>query len=194
MIRPGLTIYSPRTHSNTTILHSDAETNGMGWLIQVECQPNTPPDIEEHLHLTWTETFTILSGTAHYKLNGQQKTATAGQAFTVQPREKHIHPWNAGETVMVYQQSNQFPAPSPTAVQEVLGTFATIAGLTAEGKVGPDGRPKNIWQLMATLRTLAKHGGYDVQLPIPVQNFLAATLGRLAEALGYRAVDEKYLR
>jgi hypothetical protein len=47
---------------------------------------------------------------------------------------------------------------------------------------------------MATLRTLAKHGGYDVQLPIGVQNFLAATLGRLAEAMGYRGVYPEYLQ
>ena len=194
MIRAGFIIHSPRTQSVTTILQSDAETNGMGWELEVACQPHTEADIEEHLHLTWTETFEILSGKAHYKLNGQQKTAEAGQSFVVRPGEKHIHPWNAGETVMVYRQTDKFPAPSPAAVQEVLGTFATLAGLTAEGKVGANGRPKNVWQMMATLRTLTKHGGYDVQLPIPVQNGLAATLGRLAEALGYRAVYEQYLR
>jgi hypothetical protein len=54
--------------------------------------------------------------------------------------------------------------------------------------VDGQGRPKNPFQLAVTLKTLGKHGGYDAALPIPVQKFLAATLGRLAEALGYRAV------
>jgi quercetin dioxygenase-like cupin family protein len=194
MIRAGFTIESPRTQSVTTILQSDAETNGMGWELEVTCQPNTEADIEEHLHLTWTETFEILSGTAHYKLNGQQKTAEAGQSFVVRPGEKHIHPWNAGETVMVYRQTDKFPAPSPAAVQEVLGTFATLAALTREGKVGDNGRPKNVWQLMATLRTLPNTAATMCNCPSPCKTGLAATLGRLAESLGYRGVYERYLQ
>jgi quercetin dioxygenase-like cupin family protein len=195
MIRAGFVIESPRTQSRTTIIQSDAETNGMGWVLEVVCAPNTPPDIEEHLHLTWTETFEIIAGTAYYKLDGEQKRLEAGGSFVVPPNSKHIHPWNAGDVPMVYRQTNQFPSPSPAAVQEVLGVFATVAELTRQGKVDlQTGRPKNVWQLMATLRTLAKHGGYDVQLPIPVQNVLAATLGRLAEAMGYRGVYPEYLQ
>jgi hypothetical protein len=47
-------------------------------------------------------------------------------------------------------------------------------------------------QLAATLRTLGKHGGYSTRMPIATQKLLSATLGRLAEALGYRAVYARY--
>jgi len=94
---------------------------------------------------------------------------------------------------MIYRQSNQFAKPSPQAVQDVLGVFATIAGLAAEGQVNETGLPKNPLQLAATMRVLVRHGGYDSSLSIPVQNFLSVSLGVFAELLGYRGVYPKFL-
>ncbi len=193
MIRKGFTIENPRTGSRTIVLKSDSETDGNGWELEIRCLPNVGPDIAEHLHLAWTETFEIVSGSAYYKLDGVRNIARAGESFLVHPRHLHVHPWNAGETEMVYRQINRFEHRSPQAVQDVLGTFATIAGLTREGKVGADGRPKNPFQLAATMKTLNKHGGYDAKLSIPAQNVVSATLGRLAEALGYRAVYPRFV-
>lgn len=193
MIRAGFVIENPMTTSRTIVIESDVETNGMGWLLEVHTAPQTPPDIAEHLHLTWTETFEIISGSAHYKLNGVQKTAQAGEKIVMPPGQLQIHPWNAGKTAMVYRQRNQFEQPDPQAVQEVLGVFATVADLARQGKVDKRGRPKNPLQLAVMLRTLSAYGGYDASLPIPVQNFLAATLGRLAEALGYKAIHSQYV-
>lgn len=188
MIRAGFVIENPTTQSRTVVVESDAETDGTGWLLEVKCVPGARPDVAEHLHLAWMETFEILRGTAHYKINGIRKTAQAGEAFTVLPRQLHVHPWNAGDSDLVFRQRSEFGQSSPKAVQEVLGVFATLVGLVGEGKAGKRGLPRNPLQIFATLRTLAGHGGYDASLPIPVQNFLAATLGRLTEALGYRGV------
>ena len=49
-------------------------------------------------------------------------------------------------------------------------------------------------QLAATGRAMTKHGAFDVAMPISLQVGLSATLGRLAEVLGYRAVYDRYLR
>ena len=38
-----------------------------------------------------------------------------------------------------------------------------------------------------------KHGGLDAAVPIPLQLGLSATLGRLAEVLGYRGVYDRYV-
>ncbi len=62
-------IDNPIIHSRIIVLKDDGETNGLGWLLEVHRAPHSGPDIAEHLHLTWTETFEIISGTAHYKLN-----------------------------------------------------------------------------------------------------------------------------
>ena len=193
MIHAGFTIENPTTKSRTIVVESDAETKGMGWLLEVHCAPQTKSDIPEHLHLTWTESFEIISGSAHYKLNGIQKRAEAGEKFVVLPGELHIHPWNAGDAEMVYRQTNRFEQPSPEAVQDVLGVFATRARLAREGKVDSNGRPKNPLQLGITLRTLNKYGGYDARTPMAVQNFLGATLGWLAKVLGYKAVYPQFV-
>lgn len=194
MIRAGFVIENPLTGSRTTVVESAAETNGMGWLLEVTCTPNSGPDIPEHLHLTWTERFTIIEGTAHYKIEGIQKTAQAGESFTVLPRQLHVHPWNAGETALVFRQTSQFGDRSPEAVDDVLGVFATLAGLARSGKVDKRGLPRNPLQLAVTIRTLARHGSYDASVPIGIQRLMAGTLGRVAGWLGYAGVDPTYIR
>jgi len=194
MIRAGFTIANPLTQSRTIVLKSDAETDGMGWLLEVHCAPGARADIAEHMHVEWTEHFEIVSGTAHYALDGVQGTIEAGASFTVLPGQRHIHPWSPGGSPMVYRQRNEFSRRSPEAVQDVLGVFATVAGLARDGKVDQTGRPRNPLQLAATLRTLNRHGGYDASLPIQVQKILSATLGRLAEAMGYQGIYERFVR
>lgn len=192
MIRAGFVIENPLTRSRTTLLEGGAETGHTGWLLEVHCPPHAGPDIAEHLHLTWTESFEIVFGAAHYKLDGVQQTAQAGTTIVMPPGKQQVHPWNAGETELVYRQRNQFGKVAPGAAEEVLGVFATVADLARAGKVDRAGRPKHPLQLAATIKTLGKYDGYDASAPIAVQRFLAATLGSLANALGYRAVHPRY--
>jgi hypothetical protein len=194
MIHAGFLIENPLTGSRTKVVEGDQETGGRGWLLEVTCLPGARPDIPEHVHMTWTETFEILQGTAHYKINGAQKTARAGETLTLPPGQLHVHPWNAGEGEMVYRQRSDFGAATPDAVQEVLGVFATIAGLARAGKVDKRGFPSNPLQLAVTIRTLGKYGGYDASIPVGVQRLLGGTLGRVAEWLGYRGVDPRYVQ
>jgi hypothetical protein len=193
MIRAGFTIENPRTRSRTIVLESDVETQGRGWLLETRCPPNAPPDISEHMHLTWTETFEIVSGQAYYKLNGVQKTAAAGEIIVMPPEQWQVHPWNAGETELVYRQRDDFGQADPQAVQDVLGVFATLAGLGREGKLDRRGRPKDPLQMAITLRVLSRYGGYDASLPILVQRVFSASVGGLAGMLGYRAVHPQYV-
>lgn len=169
------------------------ETEGRGWVIEVHCPEGARPAILEHVHLTWSETFEILEGAAAYRLGGEERTAVQGDIVVMPARITHVHPWNTGAGVMVYRQTNDFGATNPSAVGDVLGVFATINGLAREGKIGKRGLPKNPLQFAATLRTLVKHEGFDAAVPIPIQRAMSATLGRLAEALGYRGVYPRYL-
>jgi hypothetical protein len=142
---------------------------------------------------TWVETFEILEGTAAYRLGGEQGTLRKGEHVLMPARVPHVHPWNTGADEMVYRQTND-GATTPDAVTEVLGALATLHGLAREGRVGKRGLPKNPLQFVATGRIYTKHGVYDAAVPIPLQKGLAATFGRLAEALGYRGVHDRYLR
>ena len=67
-------------------------------------------------------------------------------------------------------------------------------GLAREGRVWKNGLPRNLLQFAATGRAYHKHGTFDAAMPVALQAGLSATLGRLAEALGYRSAYDRYLR
>ncbi|MEM7416520.1 MAG: cupin domain-containing protein [Gemmatimonadota bacterium] len=193
MIRAGFETTDPITQTRSVVVEGAEETDGRGWVIEVHCPEGARPAILEHVHLTWSETFEILEGAATYRLGGEDRAAVQGDVVVMPPGVPHVHPWNTGSGVMVYRQTNDFGAANPSAVSDVLGFFATINGLAREGKIGKKGLPKNPLQFAATLRTLVKHEGFDAAVPIPIQRGTSATLGRLAEALGYRGVYQRYL-
>jgi quercetin dioxygenase-like cupin family protein len=191
MIRAGFTFEHPITKTRTMVLESDAETHGMGWLLELTRYSAAGSDLGEHLHQTWTETFEILRGTARYSLDGIQKTAKAGESFVVQPGHFHIHPWNADKEELVYRQRSQFEKPDPAAVQDILGIFATRTGMARDG-IRLKGLAKLLMQ-SATIRTAIKHGNYVKHPSMRAQKVLGSTLGLLGEWLGYRAVRAKYV-
>ena len=194
MISPGFETTDPITQTRIVVIQGARETSGRGWVIEVHCTQGAAPAFLPHVHRTWTETFEILQGSASCRLGTAEHTLAAGDSIVMPPNVPHVHPWNTGSGVMVYRQTNDFGVSTPEAVDDVLGAFATMFGLAREGRVGKRGMPKNLLQFAATGRALTKHGGFDAAVPIPLQLGLSATLGRLAEALGYRAVYDRYLR
>ena len=191
MIRAGFTFEHPTTKTRTVVLESDAETNGMGWLLEVTRTSKSGSDLGEHLHLTWTETFEILQGTAKYKLDGNERIAKAGESFVVEPGHFHIHPWNATDEELVYRQRDHFEQRSPAAIQDILGIFATRTGMARDG-IRYKGFAKLLFQ-SSTIRTAIKHGNYVASPSMTMQRVLASTLGLLGELLGYKAVQAKYV-
>jgi quercetin dioxygenase-like cupin family protein len=193
MITSGFVIEDPKSRVRVTVLETEQETGGRGWLLEHHFPPRVQANVPKHLHLTWTETFEIISGNAFYVLGDEKKSAKSGDVIVLPPGVPHLHPWNAGETELVYRQRDDFGGVSPTAVQDVMGVFATRAGLSRDGLTDKRGRPKHPLQLAVTLKLLASHGGYDASVSIPMQKFIAATLGTLGQLLGYSAVIQKYI-
>lgn len=192
MIRAGFETVDPRTLTRSVVVAGGEETEGRGWVLEVHCPEGASAAILAHLHLTWTETFEILQGTAKYVLGGQEHALAEGDKVVMPPNVPHVHPWNAGTGVMVYRQTNDFGGVDASALHDVIGAFATINDLARAGQVDKKGLPRNPLQFAATLRSLTNHGGYDASVPVVAQRIVATTLGRLAEALGYRGVDPRY--
>ena len=192
MIRAGFTFEHPTTKTRTVVLESDAETKGMGWLLEVTRYSKLGSDLGEHLHLSWTETFEIIRGIARYKLDGIEKIAQAGESFVVGPSHFHVHPWNATDDELVYRQRDRFAQPSPVAVQDILGIFATRTGMARDGSLPKNGFAKLLQQAV-TIKTAIKHGNYVASPSMFTQKVLASTLGLLGELLGYKAVHPKYV-
>lgn len=193
MIGRGFETTDPVTQTRLVLVKGADETAGRGYVLDVHCPQGAPPYVAPHVHQTWTETFEILQGSATCRLGTEEKKLESGESIVMPPRVVHVHPWNTGSGVMVYRQTNDFGASTPQAVHDVLGAFATINGLAREGRIGKKGLPKNPLQFAASVRTLTKHGAFDAAVPISLQRWLSATLGRLAEGLGYRGVYDRYL-
>src|SRR4030095_7348155 len=160
MIRAGFTFEHPITKPHTVVLGSDVETSGMGWVLGGTRYSEVGSDLGEHLHQTWTETFEIIKGTAKYKLDGMEKIAKAGESFVVEPGHFHVHPWNATQDDLVCRPRDRCAQPSPAAVQDILGIFATRTGMARDG-IRFKGFARLLFQ-SATIRTAIKHGNYVV--------------------------------
>ncbi len=193
MITAGFVIEDPKSRIRVIVKETEAETGGRGWLLEHHFPRRAQANVPKHFHTTWTETFEIVSGNAFYVIGNEKKSAMSGDSITMPPGVPHIHPWNAGETELVYRQRDDFGGVSPNAVQDVMGVFATRAGLSRDGLTDRLGRPKNPLQLAVTLKLLVSHGGFDAGVSPAMQKFIAATLGTVGELMGYKAVIPKYL-
>jgi mannose-6-phosphate isomerase-like protein (cupin superfamily) len=191
-IRAGFQTTDPITQTRILVVKSAEEMSGRGWVTEVYCPQGSAP-FPPHVHEIWTENFEILEGSATCRLGAKEHRVERGESIVMPPGVPHVHPWNTGSGQMVFRHTNDFGATTPQALTDVLGAFATMFGLAREGRVGKSGLPKNPLQLAATARTLTKHRSFDATIPIPLQLALSATLGRLAEALGYRGVYDRYL-
>jgi len=190
VVRAGDEIHNPLTGSLLRILETDSETAGLGFALEVVSPAGAGPDVPEHFHRDWTERFTILAGRARYRLDGDERMAEAGETIVFPLGHRHIHPWNAGDTELVYRQETRFAVASPQAVQDTLGVFGALYRMAARGETNARGLPRNPLQLAAMLKVLVRHGGFDAAIPVAAQKLIAATLGSLAERLGYSAVEE----
>ncbi len=88
--------------------------------------------ITEHIHPHQEECFTIIAGEAHFTLNGEQRTAAAGETIVVPAGVPH-------------SEGNPGPAEIEGIVELRPALLAkefheAVAGLVADGKTTPTGR------------------------------------------------------
>lgn len=76
MIQAGFAIENPLMGLRLVVIEGNAETGGMGWMMEVHHVPHAGPDLPEHVHPSWTERFEILAGDAKYNLDGGAVVAT----------------------------------------------------------------------------------------------------------------------
>jgi quercetin dioxygenase-like cupin family protein len=121
--------------------------------------------ITEHIHPRQEERFTILTGEAHFTLNGQERIARAGETVIVPAGVPH-------------SEGNPGPAEIEGIVElrPALRTkelHEAFAGLVADGKTTPRGAPRNPLQLGATFWHF-RHESWVTSPPIWTQNLMLA--------------------
>jgi quercetin dioxygenase-like cupin family protein len=129
--------------------------------------------ITEHIHPHQEERFTILAGEAHFTLNGQERTAGAGETIVVPAGVPH-------------SEGN----PGPDEIEGIVELRPALrakelheafAGLVADGKTTPRGAPRNPLQLGATFWHF-RHESRVTSPPIWAQNLMLPPLWALAKA------------
>lgn len=131
-----------------------------------------------HVHPDATETFAVLSGTLTVVLDGEARELSSGESVAVDAGVAHTFRNDTGGVVAFRAE-----LPSLLTARSLYSIWALD-----EGAAGADGEPGPLHAMMmaADLNATAA--------PVAVQRVLGATLGRLARAMGYDGVDQRYVR
>ena len=131
----------------------------------------------EHVHPIIEESFKVRSGTLTAMVNGQTRTVTAGEEFTVPPGIPHRW-WNdTDETVEI--EAIVRPA---LRLDEFL---ATVFALAADGKADKRGLPSPL--RMSVILPKYWDVLYLAKPPLPVQKVVMAVLSVFARVKGYKS-------
>jgi quercetin dioxygenase-like cupin family protein len=176
MINPGDTLYNPVTGEAMTFVTTSRETGGEYVEIELRADPEAFV-AAAHVHPAQTETFEVLTGTLGVRVDGDTRTAGAGEVLVVEPGQPHKW-WNAGESELVFRCKIR-----PALQFEQL--IETMFALAADGKTNKKGLPNPL-----RLAVIAKAHLDTVVLPFPpvwAQKAALAVGAPVGRLLGYGA-------
>lgn len=191
MLEPGSKATNPRTGSQWEL----RELGDRHFVLRYTIPAGVSvPEIAEHYHVGWHEDFKVHQGQGFYVLDGQKHAISAGETVALPERARHIHPYSSGAEPMVIEQVGTVRDPAPNAIRETLGFFFTMFDWEAEGRIKLDriGLPRHPMKFALAGRLLARAGGYDARVPKAIADAGGATVGRIAEILGYQIIDPKW--
>ncbi len=145
-----------------------------------------------HLHPTITETFTVITGHAHYHLHGKEYSAQPEERIVLPPNVSHLHPWSvSAEELRMHLVAECVPADAE-CLNRIINSVITTFGLAQDGKTDKSGgRPLNLLQA-AVIGDYVAPGFYPADLPIPLIRLLIGGLAILGRAIGLRPTYEVY--
>jgi mannose-6-phosphate isomerase-like protein (cupin superfamily) len=149
--------------------------------------------VGEHIHPHIVESFTLIRGLLEAKIAGKVTSLVPGERTTVAPNVPHDW-WNASRTDEAHVLVEVAPAPGSGHIDadrfEMM--IGMLFGLANDGKVDKKGRPTPL-QASLILREFADIVVFTSPPPA-VQRMLFGVLAPIATALGYKALEPRYLR
>lgn len=174
MLEPGFTVHSPRG----TII--EVLANAPDRFVLRRTLPPGTGKTPAHVHLDGVERFRLLAGRATGVVDGVERALEAGQAMEVPAGTSHVHP-HTGEDRAVVEHVIE---PRPRFVSVFFASYLTWLG---EGRVDEQDEPP-LLAVMAIMR-VGGGGTWVAGPPVALQRGLAAVLGRVANARGWRPVE-----
>jgi len=138
----------------------------------------------EHVHRTTEERFTVTKGTITFRIDGRERGLDAGTEVRISPGTPHTFRSEGTDRSAMHVRT----VPPNDHLGEVV---ITLFGLAHEGAVDEQGRPGLLRAMAMAEATLDET--YFTGVPYGVQRALGKTVGPLARALGYEAVEERFL-
>jgi mannose-6-phosphate isomerase-like protein (cupin superfamily) len=157
------------------IRYTTVAEDSHGQLVRFDWRSMPGGEIAEHIHPNQEERFTIVSGEATFTVDGEQRTAKAGETVVVPAGVPHSE-GNLG-TVDIEGVVEHRPALRTKEFHEAL------AGLVTDGRTTGRGAPKNPLQLGATFWHF-RHESRVTSPPIWVQNLVLPPLWSTARLFG----------
>ena len=180
----GREFHNPHTGERITLLAIAAETGGELTRMEIRVRPGPADWVgPDHFHPIQQERFEVLSGTPIFRVEGEERTARAGDVVTVPVGVSHIFRNGGDEELRMISEYRP-------GLKSVETFFATFFGLAADGKTSKRGRPR----LLQAVLTLWEVRDYFVvtRPPPSVQRLLFPPLAALARLRGYRASYPEY--
>ena len=138
----------------------------------------------EHVHRTTEERFTVTEGIVTFRIGGRERALGPETEIRVSPGTPHTFRNEGTERAAMHVQT----VPPNDRLGEVV---ITLFGLAHEGMVDERGRPGFLRAMAMAEATLDET--YFTGVPYGVQRAFGETVGPLARALGYEAVEKRFL-
>jgi mannose-6-phosphate isomerase-like protein (cupin superfamily) len=186
MLKAGDTLENPVMGQRVVFCRTARDTGGAFLQVEYFNQPFTGKgSVPAHFHPTMTECFEILTGTARYRLDKDEREAKRGDVLTFPPRVPHLHPWSVSAEQLHVRQTTTPDQPNVAALEVSQAAVVTLFDLARDGKVNQHGVP-NLLQLAVLVRSMMPYAYVD-GMPIAVQEAVFGALAAIGRLAGYRA-------
>jgi mannose-6-phosphate isomerase-like protein (cupin superfamily) len=167
------------------ILTLPSETGGRAFTLEYVNRPHAGQfAIPAHFHPTWTESFTVLSGRARYRLGRKEHEAGAGETVLMPAGVAHVHPWSCSDAELHVRHDAVANPPDLVGLTASLQAIVTIFRLASEGRVNRRGVPHPLQ--LAVLARATMPATYLAGPPAAVQRGVVGILAGLGRLMGYR--------
>lgn len=173
MVKQGEAYANPRTGTRVEVEELRPEQ-----LVFVRRYPSASGEADPHVHLDFSQSWEVLSGTATLAVDGATQTLTAGERVEVGTGQKHQDPYNETEGELAVRWRVE---PVTEFVEGYLNAYAHL--LARDGLNDQDEFP--MLQLFVILNA-TRARSYAGNVPVPLQRATLPLLAALGRIRGYR--------
>lgn len=179
-IQPGRIMYNPVLKQEVRFVSTTGTSRQDALTFELSIPPDAPALYTDHFHAAQEQRAEILSGSARYRIDGEEYAAEVGDRIVYPAGTLHVDPWNTGEDDL--RMRIRF-----TPGWQAEKSFEKVIYLIETGQLPPSGS----FNLLQNAMVLHSSGfeTYFKGLPVPLQKQLFALLSFLGYVRGYH-VDE----